>query len=204
MKPIVFKNINISVPYKEIYRRLGYRENITSVSPKQKKEIEDYIAEALSCISLKGTGMRLAISGKYTDKIVLENGTVFKSSGLAKMLQSSSGILLIAATCGNKIMSSIKKNSLGKNVTKAVVFDAVASEMTDSALDWIIGYFRNQLRREGKNITSRRFSCGYGDFVLQNQKIMHKILKLKSLGVKLSKTFILIPEKSVTAVAGII
>ena len=204
MKPIVFKNINISVPYKEIYRRLGYRENITSISLKQKKEVEDYIAEGLSYIGLKGTAMRLAIAKKYSDKIILENKVVFKSLSLAKMLQGSSEVLLIAATCGNKIMSNIKKNSRGENVSKAVVFDAVASEMADGALDWIIGYFRSQLRREGKNITLRRFSCGYGDFVLENQKIMHKILKLRNLGVKLSKTFILIPEKSVTAIAGII
>ncbi len=204
MKPIVFKNININLPHKEIYRRLGYKEKVTAISIKQKKEIVGYITEALSYISLKGTGMRLAIIRKDLDKIVLENGTVFKSSGLTKMLQGSSEVLLIAATSGNKIMSKIKKNSVGENITKAVVFDAVASEMTDGVLDWIISYFRNQLCREGKSIALRRFSCGYGDFILENQKIMHKILKLNNIGVKLSKTFILIPEKSVTAVAGII
>ncbi len=203
MKPIVFKNINISLPHKEIYQRLGYREKVTAISIKQKKEMEEYIAEALSYIFLKGTGMRLEISRKYLDKTALENGTVFKSSVLAKMLQDSSEVLLMAATSGNKIMSNIKKNSLGGNIAKAVVFDAVASEMTDGALDWIISYFRNQLRREGKSIILRRFSCGYGDFVLENQKVMHKILKLKNIGVKLSKTFMFIPEKSVTAVTGI-
>ncbi len=204
MKPIIFKNINIAVPYKEIYKRLGYRERITSISIKQKKEIEGYVAEGLSYIVLKGAGMRLSIARKYAGKVILENGIIFKSLGLRKMLGDSSEVLLIGATSGNKIMRNIKKNSSGGNITKAVVFDAVASEMTDRALDWIVGYFRSQLRRQGKNITLRRFSCGYGDFVLENQKIMNKILKLKNLGIKLSKSFILIPEKSVTAIAGII
>ncbi|HPV30603.1 MAG TPA: methionine synthase, partial [Deltaproteobacteria bacterium] len=60
-----------------------------------------------------------------------------------------------------------------------------------------------QVRREGLAITSRRFSAGYGDFELENQRIMYERLRLGEIGVEITDSCILIPEKSVTAVAGI-
>jgi cobalamin-dependent methionine synthase I len=59
------------------------------------------------------------------------------------------------------------------------------------------------LRREGRHLTSRRYSAGYADFVLENQAIFFRELELEKLGVQLTASFILVPEKSVTAIAGI-
>jgi len=75
--------------------------------------------------------------------------------------------------------------------------------MADNALSWIINYFNRQLSRESKQLTSKRFSAGYGDFSLENQKIIYDVLKLEQLGISLSDKYMLIPEKSVTAVVGI-
>lgn len=47
--------------------------------------------------------------------------------------------------------------------------DAVASEMADAALDWIMDYINRQLRREGRHLLPRRFFAGYADFALDNQ-----------------------------------
>jgi len=93
---------------------------------------------------------------------------------------------------------------LGSDVTRAVVFDAVASEMTDAGLDWIMRYWNQELRRENKTLTKRRMSAGYGDFLLENQKIFHALLDLNCLGVTITPQYILVPEKSVTGVAGIL
>jgi cobalamin-dependent methionine synthase I len=48
-----------------------------------------------------------------------------------------------------------------------------------------------------------RFSPGYGDFVLENQKIFFDLLEMREAGISLSKTFQLIPEKTVTAITGL-
>ncbi len=109
----------------------------------------------------------------------------------------------MAATAGPEIVKAISENSTGKDVTAAVVFDAVASEMADSALGWVMNYFNRELARENKQLTLRRFSAGYGDFLLENQKIIYDVLDLGRLGISLSDGYMLIPEKTVTAVAGI-
>jgi len=64
-------------------------------------------------------------------------------------------------------------------------------------------YYGGQLRRSQKAVSRRRYSAGYGDFSLENQQLMYERLHLKEIGVKITDTFILVPEKSVTAIAGI-
>ena len=76
--------------------------------------------------------------------------------------------------------------------------------MTDSGLDWIMDYMNQDLMRKARRITKARFSAGYGDFSLENQKAIHALLQLNKIGVFISDRCILMPEKSVTAVAGIV
>jgi len=65
----------------------------------------------------------------------------------------------------------ISKNSSLGDLARAVVYDAVAGEMVDDALTWIMNYYKGELVREGKQLDHRRFSCGYGDFLLKEQKV---------------------------------
>ncbi len=199
----LFDPIILPTPKDRIYSRLGYAKGITKLDDKQRDEVEGYIDKALEIVELKGVGAILSINKIEASKIILAEGITFESEALAKFLVDSKEVLLMAATSGSKIVETISKDSVGKDVTAAVVFDAAASEMTDSALSWIINYFNRQLSRENKQLTPKRFSAGYGDFSLENQKIIYDILKLEQLGISLSDKYTLIPEKSVTAVAGV-
>ncbi len=192
MQKKFFDPISLVLPRDRIYSRLGYAKGVTKLSDKQRQELEHYIEEALTLIELKGVGA-----------IIPKKDLSFESKSLSEFLINCQEVMLMAATAGNKIVDSISQDSSGKDVTRAVVFDAVASEMTDGALSWIMNYFNHQLTRQNKQFTSRRFSAGYGDFLLENQKIIYDFLDLKQLGVSLSDNYLLIPEKTVTAVAGI-
>ena len=199
-----FETITISPPEKKIYARLGYRKGQTCLSPSQRNEIECHIDQALSLIQLKGAARRLAIKTGKPGQIILEDKTIFMSHKLLGFLKDSSEILLLAATAGRDIMKAIVDSSEGSNMTAGIVYDAVASEMTDASLQWIMDYTNRNLRRSNKQLTQKRYSAGYGDFELQNQKTIFRLLELEKLDMKLTKSYILIPEKSVTAVAGIL
>ncbi|MDP8289387.1 MAG: methionine synthase [Candidatus Susulua stagnicola] len=203
MKIEYFNPITISTPKDRIYSRLGYAKGITKLSDKQRNEVEGYIERALEIVELKGAGTILSIKKIEFSKVLLTEDIVFESEALSKFLAGSYEVLLMAATSGREIVKAVSEDSAGKDMTASVVFDAVASEMTDSALNWIINYFNRELSRNNKQITSRRFSAGYGDFLLENQKVIYDLLKLGQLGISLSDSHMLIPEKSVTALAGI-
>jgi len=204
MAPVLFfESISVPIPRKSIYRRLGFVKGITAVPASQEEEIERYIADASSLIHLKGAGLRAPITEIESDKIILPDGVEFKSRQLAKLLANCSEIVLMGATAGQEIMDAIEKDATGANVTRGIVLDAAASETVDASLDWIMDYFNQSLRRENRRLLGKRYSAGYGDLFLETQKTVHRLLKLDRIGIEITESCMLVPEKSVTAITGI-
>lgn len=199
----ILDRIIIAPPMGAIYQRLGFRKKATQISDAARKETDRHIEEARSLIALKGLYLRLAVSGNDGQTIILEGGLSFSSAKLATFLGTSREAILMGATAGNAIMEAIREKTNRQEMTAAVVYDATASEMADAALDWITGFINRQIRREGKTMLERRFSAGYGDFALENQKLIYDALRMDQIGVAISERFLLIPEKSVTALSGI-
>ena len=88
--------------------------------------------------------------------------------------------------------------------SEGAIFDAVGSESVEAAADALEDYLRRQYARTGQVLVKRRFSPGYGDWALTAQKDIFNILPMDKIGVKLSPELIMAPEKSITAVIGII
>lgn len=196
-------SILIAPPRDKIFRRLGFKKGKTRISDAQIREIEGYIDDALFDIQLKGAGKRIAVAQRREATTVLATGNNIHSAQIAALLANSGEVFLMGAGAGSKIMEAIRQDSARNRLTRAVVLDAVAGEMTDEALDWIIRYLNHELLRERKQLTKRRFSAGYGDFGLENQAWIYRALELERLGISLTDSCMLVPEKSVTAVAGI-
>lgn len=203
-RPTFFESIVIAPPFEKIYRRLGYEQRITRLKETQKSRIDHFIQEANSLVALKGTAVRIPVEERGASHIVLSGGGTFKSRDLTRMLAGCVEAILMGTTAGKRISEAVTQETLDNNLTRGVVYDAVASEMVDAALKWIMNYTNRELRREGKQLLPKRFSAGYGDFGLENQKIIYDLLQLSRLDVILTEHCVLIPEKSVTAVSGIV
>jgi len=199
----VFPSIQVPLPVDAVYRRLGYRRGTTKIDEHRGEEIRRHMDHALSLIALKGVGRRVPLKGVTPDLVTLGTGAEIQSAKLARFLSGCGEVLLAGATAGDGVMEAIRGDTGGDDMTRGVVVDAVASEMTDAALDWITGFFNRLLARERARLTKGRFSAGYGDFLLENQKMMYGMLELNRIGVSINENCILIPEKSVTAVMGI-
>ena len=176
---------------------------MTAVPASQKEEIERYIGDASSLIHLKGAGLRMPIMEIKDARTILPDGAEFESRQLAKFLANCSEMVLMGATAGQEIMKAIEADATGANVTRGIVLDAAASEIVDASLDWIMDYFNQSLRRENRKLLRRRYSAGYGDLFLETQKTMYRLLQLDRIGIEITESSILIPEKSVTAITGI-
>ena len=200
---IFFEKIPLDPPLEKIYQRLGFKKHITEISAFQQKETDAFIRESSSLVTLQGMSLRLKIIQNDGDKISLSGDLTFNSKKLSAFLRDCREVILMGATCGGVIMEAIRDKSSRNDLTAAVVYDATASEIVDAGLDWIMHYVNQQLRREGKTLLPRRFSAGYADFDLENQKIIYEKLLMEKFGVKINSSFILIPEKSVTAIGGI-
>jgi hypothetical protein len=203
MKIMTFESIKIFPSLKDIFRLLGYSLEKTTITDGQKKDIERYIDEALTYIDIKARAFPLRVVDINNDVIHLEQGIVLKSENLAFFLKGAYQVLLMGATAGSAIMDKIEALSQDEDLAKAVVYNATASQCADQALDWMGSYLNQSFRRENLILDARRFSAGYGDFSISYQQTLWEILSLNEIGIAINDNFVLIPEKSVTALSPI-
>ncbi|WP_027621570.1 vitamin B12 dependent-methionine synthase activation domain-containing protein [Acetivibrio clariflavus] len=186
-----------------ILTRLGYRKTKTVLDEEYKKKLNRMINEGFLMCKTRGIFGRYAIIEKNDKYVKLENGLTFEGTGLAKLLNNSIEVVLMASTVRREITDKIHYEVENGNASFGVVLDAVASETADAALDWMVDYINNLIRREGKTLTKMRYSPGYGDLPLFNQKKIFDALGLEKLGLSITERYMLVPEKSVIAIAGI-
>ena len=83
----IFDRIVIAVPREKIYRRLGYRRDITVLSAMDRESVDDAIDYACSRLHLKGAGKRLSIKAQTPEQIILSEGTAFRSTALSRFIR---------------------------------------------------------------------------------------------------------------------
>jgi hypothetical protein len=196
------ENIPVAPDKRSIMSRLGYRSS-TALTAKDQSFTDEIINRGLALCRNKGATGQFEITGRTTESITLFDGNSFKSRQLAKLLHNSDEVLLMAGTAGHEITITIGTEMEKGNAAAAVILDAVASCSADIILDWLMEFYNKQLRRQGRTLTRRRFSPGFGDLGLRNQATIFRLLELERLNLSLTDSMMLVPEKSVLAIAGI-
>ena len=201
-KTVYLDRISARAPLNNILFRMGYKKGITVLPPGQQKKIDDAIALGQMLCDLKGAYLFLKITARDKNSIRLEDGSVIESGQIVELFKSSSEALLMSATAGPGIVERRDTEMKAGNNAAGVVLDAVGSETADTGLDWMQEFLGAQLAKKGRSLT-RRFSPGYGDLKLEGQKVIYDALNLGKIGISISDRYLLTPEKSVIAIAGV-
>ena len=129
-------------------------------------------------------------------------GTVLSSRNLARHLQGCEEGCLFACTLGPAVDALIKRYALTEPPMLPVA-QAVAAAYTELCADEAQRPL--EAYASERNLYLRpRYSPGYGDFTLDNQRFLFDALEIsKNIGITLTEEFIMIPFKSVTAVIGL-
>lgn len=199
----IFNRIPVNLPEKEIFARLKYNIHKTEMDDDNRKKIFSAISRGFALCEPKGSWTRSPISGRTDDSLTFENGIIIRSRSVADLLSHSGAAVFFCATAGHRIVDIAAESFKNGDGASAVIFDAVGSETAEAAVDWINTYISRELKRRGESLTPMRFSPGYGDFLLENQRHFFELLKLADFGVTLTDRYIFVPEKTVTAIAGI-
>ncbi|MCX7772386.1 MAG: methionine synthase [Clostridia bacterium] len=200
---VTLRNLHPSYNKGLILTRLGHDKLKTKLPEKVEEEFERLLSKAEQTLCLTAAYRVMSIEKVEASKIYLEDGTVFCGSGLAKLMEGCNQALLMLATGGKRIMELINELQRDGRMSEAVVIDAAASEITDSALDVVMAHMAQKLMPRARTLTRMRYSPGYGDFDITQQAAFYRLLEAQKYDLALNDAFLLIPEKSVFAIAGI-
>lgn len=184
---------------KEILRYLGYGNH--EADEMVNTLIEESVKEVLEVAVPKSIYRTFDLELKADDFVDL---TCFqaKSRNLTRNLKNCSKIVLFAATLGSGVDQLARKyNKI--QMSKAVILQAVATALIEEYCDKVNEEISQAYELEGY-YTRPRFSPGYGDFSLEHQKDVIKLLECpKKIGLTLTDSLIMMPSKSVTAIIGL-
>ena len=135
-----------------------------------------------------------------THTIIAESGDLtLTSDAIRRHLTDANEVAVMAVTIGNAVEHVIEEAFSSGEYSHALLLDAAATTATEACADYINRTITAEARRRGL-YTAFRFSPGYGDWEITVQRDIVRLAKGDSIGISVTKSSMLIPRKSVTAV----
>lgn len=185
----------MKISRKEMLRYMGYRGQ--ALSPSDEAALDEAADICLAAVSPKNVVKEFVLNNKTMH---LENTDVyFRGKDIAAHLDGCRRVYLIAATLGLEI-DRLTARLTRERPSLGIMVDSAAVCAAESYMDDICAGLAAEC---GEPLTPR-FSCGYGDFPLEQQRDFVRLLDTgRRIGVYLGKGLLMTPMKSVTAVVGI-
>ena len=185
---------------REMFRYMGYGGN--EPDPEVAAEAELCLTRLLEETEPKTVWRRFPLDLESGD-IVRVEGMEIRSGALFRNLRGCREVILMAATLGMAPDRMAARAQAAGKMSRAVMLQAAAAALIEEVCDELNEQLRLEAAGEGKTLRPR-FSPGYGDFRLEHQTDLFRILEVqKRIGVTLTEHLLMMPSKSVTALIGI-
>lgn len=184
----------------EIGRRIGYARD-AELSPRIASLVDDYLARAKYLIDPVYTYAIRDIREVDHPVVAIDGDVELESQVISQVMERCTGVALFALTIGSQLEETTTRLGEEGLITDAFVLDAIGSSYTEKAADFVQGIIGELAQLKGMAI-SRRFSPGYCDWHISQQRIIFETLGPGS-DISLSDDYLMSPEKSVSAIIGI-
>ena len=129
-------------------------------------------------------------------------GTDYRPAGedIRAFLRTCSSVVLLAATLGSETESLIRRAAAARTAD-ALILDAAGSAAIERVCD---NFCADLAAALAPRFLTDRFSPGYGDLPLNQQRWFFSLLDInRRLGVSLTESGLMVPQKTVTALVGV-
>ncbi|MFC1928740.1 vitamin B12 dependent-methionine synthase activation domain-containing protein [Chloroflexota bacterium] len=164
--------------------------------------VNDYVENAHQFMAPSFSYVIRNISLVQGTSVLLDDGVFFESGVIARLLEKADKVAVFILTIGNYLEDISAQLAQGGLVLQAAVLDAIGSDAAERLADSVQEQIRELARDQGLTI-SRRFSPGYCDWDVSQQKMVFQIMKGDYAGVRLTKSCLMMPRKSISGIIGI-
>ncbi len=195
-----FEDIRVDISKEDVFRLLGQRNE--SAPSRTAKRLSAFMKRASRLVKPRVLYSTRKIKEVGNGAVTLEGGIFLRSGKLSKTLGKCDTATVFLATIGSGIDRVIKDLSDDNKLSEAYIYDAIGSVAVEGVVDEFQNKFDLALSDNRKS-TTMRFSPGYCDWNIKEQKKIFEVLDGEAAGVSLSPSFLMNPRKSVSGVFGI-
>lgn len=135
--------------------------------------------------------------------IRIERTIEFESRNLSEVMKSAEKLVCFIGTLGPGIEEEVGALMHHNDFSEAYILDAMGSVAVEDLVDKFQQTIKNECEREGKTVTLR-FSPGYCDWPLTEQKKLFSLFEPEDILVQLLDSCLMQPVKSISGVFGIV
>ena len=193
-------NLVSSVEKQGVLNRIGYG-NAENIPSRIDSLVEGYIDNYHDFIAPSFFRVYKDI-GEISGNCVRIDTVTFKSNVLARLLQQCERAAVFVITIGGYLEELVAYLATKEMMLQATVLDAVGSGAVEKFAGEIEAEIRCEAEADGL-VVSRRFSPGYCDWVISQQKSLFQLLDDNTTGVSLTENMLMTPRKSISGIIGI-
>lgn len=190
-------NINTEGVFRDIGYAAGHQPSARMVSL-----VSEYAENAHNLIEPSYSHIIRGIESVQGARSFIEGSVVFESEVIARLLEQCNEVAIFALTIGSYLEETVAQLAKDGLILQAAVLDAVGSGATEKLADFVQEQIGEMARAQGLTI-SRRFSPGYCDWDVSQQKMVFRALPGNSPSVSLTAGCLMIPRKSISGIIGI-
>ncbi len=199
---MIIKNLKFTIPLDEVLLRLKYNVRKSEISPSVQALIDEMMDEGVILSEPQAIVDDYQIDSFTEDEVLLvDTDFTLRSRSLVDHLKDCYKVSVIICTIGPGCQEKIAEFLAAKEISNAATLDAVSSESVEAFTESVNVLVNKNAEAEGAT-TVMRFSTGYGDWSVAEQRRIIDALQGGQIGVSVTDSALMLPEKTVSACIG--
>jgi hypothetical protein len=135
-------------------------------------------------------------------RVFIEGSVTFRSNIIAQLLERCQKVAVFVLTIGSRLGDVVRQLSEDGLMVQAAVLDAIGSDAVETLAHVVQDIIGKEAEADGLGI-SLRFSPGYCDWKVSQQKMVFRAMNSDTAGVRLTDGCVMNPQKSISGIIGI-
>jgi len=193
--------VDIEIDKKQVCHYIGYEDD-KNLSARISSLIDDYAEHAHDLINPLYSYVIKDVEWARGSISLIEGSIIFKSRIIAKLLEHCPQVAILLVTIGKYLEETAFQLARDGLILQATVLDAIGSDAVEKVADFAQDRIKEVAKARGL-VTSRRFSPGYCDWNIGQQRMLFYALTGNTVGIRLTGECLMIPQKSISGIIGI-
>lgn len=191
----------IDIDRHQVLRNIGYCTDC-KLPTRLASLIDEYVENVHHLIEPSYSCVIRDINMVQDSRVVIEGSIVFESQVVASLLEQCEKAAVFLVTIGEHVEETAYRLAEDGLIVQATVLDAIGSVAAEEVANFVQGRVREIANDQGL-VVSQRFSPGYCDWDISQQRTVFWAVSGDSMGIHLTDGCLMIPHKSISGIIGI-
>ena len=201
----IIKDLKLNIDREKVLRYQGYsKKRIKKPNQNILRITEEEINRGYNLFKPQGIYSLIKIINFASEgRVNLENELSFRfSKSVINQLKGANHLLVGVVTIGDFLEKKVSELFSQGEYPQALALDAVGTVAVEDLSRGVRKLARQEVKEQGLK-TSRHFSPGYSGWEVSQQEIVFKSISVDNIGVRLTKGYMMLPQKSLSWAIGV-